>query len=837
MRLPRISIVACVMVALFCLPSLVYTGSYIVSDTPVPLEGAEPSPFPDEPLTEGFLFVVLDGGRKDMMSDPELMPNLNRRVQDGAYLEVRTNPLTMTAMCVKEMATGVPSRPNEALQNFHPQHPGSLDGFNLASTFDGDGDGQPDNHVGIIGDYVWEDLLLDREKVPFYKARYGHADYQKGDEEGFEELKRWARGASPEGHSEPRNLIIAHLSGLDSVGHRYGTVDSEEYEEKLTWLDSNLEEVFQELSDDWTVVVTSDHGLTDSGQHGSDLDILRDVPAFMWGPNIKSGVVVKDVQQRDLATLPSVLFSLPLPHAVHGKIPLEAFDVSASKRQQLDQWNWDAAVARNDWLIEEDHPHIEGLSTSQIEWDRLNVDEIGMRVSDFFLSGFAILGITGVLIYVLRELNQSRKVIIWAATSFIATTILSMSLSYNRDSLAVLYYPVGLWLPVVLFCFGLVLLKSEKWRNIESSHRHFLMFGVVLASTIMFPETRLSILGVCVFIYVLLDRFYLKSTSTKLPLQLLLPFIVVCIVTFFLSEHRLLGRSLTRFYIVTIQQEHLSMLVLSILLVVGSSLLYLIYVEQIQSRKTLSTVSGMYGLLPLAMWFKNNAIDWVVLSILLMFVAVWVVELLTKQRKIGISPIHFVGFAWVTISWGAYAGSTTMILYSGFYFLSQREFKFLLQEQNESVVEVMRYAVVAVLPIAVWFTWWATMGQLDGFTHPRDIDPGNLYLTGGYIGDRESPSNSWVGFMGGGPMVLMTLLFFHMFKSIGWPLHLTVWFCVLRVAFLSIHLSVSPNLPRLVFKISWDIALYALIAVVVVAMMSLEKFFLKRDESAMIETS
>ena len=91
--------------------------------------------------------------------------------------------------------------------------------------------------------------------------------------------------------------------------------------------------------------------------------------------------------------------------------------------------------------------------------------------------------------------------------------------------------------------------------------------------------------------------------------------------------------------------------------------------------------------------------------------------------------------------------------------------------------------------------------------------------------------------MGGGPMVLMTLLFFHMFKSIGWPLHLTVWFCVLRVAFLSIHLSVSPNLPRLVFKISWDIALYVLIAVVVVTMMSLEKYFLKRDESAMIETS
>ena len=192
MRLPRLSIVAFALVALFCLPSLVYTGSYIVSDAPIPMEGVEPSPYPNEPLTEGFLFVVLDGGRIDLMSDPDLMPNLNRRVQDGAYLEVRTNPLTMTAMCVKEMATGVPSRPNEALQNFRPKHPGSIDGFNLATTFDGDNDGEPDNHVGIIGDYVWKELIPDRDLVPFYKARYGHADYYQGDEEAFEELKRWA---------------------------------------------------------------------------------------------------------------------------------------------------------------------------------------------------------------------------------------------------------------------------------------------------------------------------------------------------------------------------------------------------------------------------------------------------------------------------------------------------------------------------------------------------------------------------------------------------------------------------------------------------------------------
>ena len=837
MRLPRLSIVAFTFVAMFCLPSLIYTGSYIVSDAPIPMEGIEPSPYPDEPLTEGFLFVVLDGGRIDLMSDPDLMPNLNRRVQDGAYLEVRTNPLTMTAMCVKEMATGVPSRPNEALQNFRPKHPGSIDGFNLATTFDGDGDGEPDNHVGIIGDYVWKELIPDRELVPFYKARYGHADYYQGDEEAFEELKRWARGAPPEGFSESRNLIVAHLSGLDSVGHRYGAANSPEYDEKLRWIDTNLEEVFQELSEEWTVVVTSDHGLTDSGQHGSDLEILRNVPAFMWGPNIKQGVVVEGVQQRDLATLPSVLFSLPLPHAVHGRIPLDAFDISDEKRQVLDQWNWDAAVARNDWLIEEGHPHIEGLSSSEIEWERLNVDQIGLRQSDLILSGIAFLGIASILFYAMNQINCSRKHMFWASLSFFAISALSMSLSFNRDSLATLYYTTGILLPVAVFFTGLMLLKSEKWNSKEYTGTHIIAFSGLLVGTIMFPETRLSILGLCIFAYVLFDRFYLKSSTLATPTKLLLPFVFVCIVTFFLSEHRVLGRSLARYYIVTLQKEDISMVLLSMLLVVGSSLLYLIYVEGIQSRPTLATTSAMFALLPVAMWFKNNVIDWIVLSILMMFIVAWMYEIVKRKQTTSIAPLRFVGFAWVTISWGAYAGAATMILYSGFYFLSQREFKFLFAPQEKPVVEAARYLLLAILPICLWFTWWAAMGQLDGYTHPRDIDPGNLYLTGGYIGDRDSPSNAWVGFMGGGPMVLMTFLIFHLFKLIDWPLHLTVWFCLLRVAFLSLHLSVSPNLPRLVFKISWDILLYALVALILFAMQQVEKVLAREVDVSIVEAS
>ena len=63
-----------------------------------------------------------------------------------------------------------------------------------------------------------------------------------------------------------------------------------------------------------------------------------------------------------LATLPSLLFSLPLPHAVHGKFPLDAFTLTDEKHQELEQWNWNSTVSRNEWMQENDHPYFEGLT-------------------------------------------------------------------------------------------------------------------------------------------------------------------------------------------------------------------------------------------------------------------------------------------------------------------------------------------------------------------------------------------------------------------------------------------------------------------------------------------
>jgi hypothetical protein len=821
------------LVLVLCLPSLLYTGSYIVSDTPVPMEGAEPSPYPDEPLGEGFLLLIFDGGRKDMMSDPEIMPNLNKKAEEGAYLHSLAHPLTMTAMCVKEMATGVPSRPNEALQNFHPQHPGSPDGFNLAASHDQDGDGEPDNYVGLIGDYVWSGLFPDnRQNVPYSQARYGHADYYEGDEEGFETLVNWLGGEVPAGQTQPRNLIIAHLAGLDSVGHRYGSVGSD-YDEKLRWIDEQLVAVFDAVPDDWTVLVTADHGLTNSGQHGSDSEQQRKVAGFMWGPNIKPGAEVKGVNQVDVATLPSVLLSLPMPHAIHGRIPLDAFDINPEKRDALEQWNWNATVARNDWAEEEGHPYVEGLSRSTIEWEKIKVDEIGIRASDVWLSIITVVVLTLLLFYALESRGVSMRCSNCTALGFLSLFAGSMILSYNRDTAAWLYYPIGLFLPLSTFIIGMMMLKNDRWRNFEYKSQHMSILALLLVSMIMYPETRLSTIGLALFAYILLDRYYLKHSDKNMPLPVFIPFMIICIISLFLSDHRVIGGSLTRGLLVVVQYEWISMVLVSMAIVSSSSFLYLWYVESIRSKSTLAIVSTLFGLLPLAMWYKVNAIDWVVLSIFILCIGVAIFEAVMGRRRNSIGPIRFVGFAWVTISWGAYAGATTLVLYTGIYHLLQHEFNFLKSKQDRLVLESARYVLIALVPIGAWFLWWATMGQLDGLSHPRDIDPGNLYLTGGYIGDRISPSNSWVGFMGGGPMILMTVLWFQMFKEVKWPMMFAMVLFSLRVALLALHLSITPNLPRLVFKVSWDIVLYFGLSVLILGMLGIDKFNERKSITAL----
>ena len=860
-------------IVIISLPSFLITGDYIVSDSPNPTDemAVEPNPFPDEPLSEGLLFVVLDGGRREEMRNPEYMPNLNRRVADGAYMEMLSNPITMTAVCVKEMATGVPSRPNEGLNNFHPVHPGTPDGWNLASTHDGDGDGEYDHTVGILGDYVWKDLYPDREIIPFAKHRYGHADYYQGDEEGFVTMKNWVEGKAPSGYERAPNIIIAHLAGLDSVGHRYGVGTT--YHEKLTILDDSLEEIFNVVPHTWTVVVTSDHGLTDSGQHGSPEMIIRETNAFMWGPHIKPGAVIKDLDQRDLATLPSILFSLPFPHAIHAKIPLGAFDLTDEKLAAYEQWNWDAALARNSWMEENGHYYVEGLSSDNIEWDKIPGSEIGIRSIDIWITVTAIIALSIALYRILKDDKDNPKMLIMDIVTLQLLFTTSIILAYKREETTGIYYTLGLFIPLALFAISYYIAKSDQVN--ENRFKKLAYIYVVLALSLLYYEYRLALLAIallgiayyitksdkmderkrnasqtCIATMMAFMIIYIETRFTIIAFAILLlilfdkntflpnkenkgtskfvlyPFIGILFTTVVYSDYRIHGFAANRKMIFWTLSYDFELVLMAAAIALVSTLIYATRNKDIPLTHGIA-LSATMATIPVLVSQNSNTVDWIMLSALCIGLAMSIYNYFTNKKLASII-FHYCAFAWLIMSWGAWAGATSMIFFAVTESLVNKEWNFLKSKNENRHSDLSRLAMLAIIPIGMWYAWWATLGQTDGLFHPRELDPGNLILRGGYIGDRISPSNTWVGFMGAGPAVLVGMMYLNLFRTNGWDMKYLFMALIVRSSFLAMQLSVSPDFPRVVFKLAWDILFCLLIAGVTLVYMLYDKW-LKRS--------
>ena len=200
----------------------------------------------------------------------------------------------------------------------------------------------------------------------------------------------------------------------------------------------------------------------------------------------------------------------------------------------------------------------------------------------------------------------------------------------------------------------------------------------------------------------------------------------------------------------------------------------------------------------------SNSVDWVMISGLIIGVTVSIILKFLKN-KYSFIVFQYCAFAWATMSWGAWGGGVSMLMFGCVESFIEKEWSFLKESNSNFNQELSRLILVGIIPIGMWFTWWASLGQTDGILHTRDIDPGNLFLKGGYIGDRLSPSNTWVGFMGAGPVVMIGIMWWNLFRREGWDLSIAFYILAIRISMLAIQLSISPNLPRLVFKMGWDI--------------------------------
>jgi hypothetical protein len=271
-------------------------------------------------LTPRVALVVVDALRADTFFG-DAFARFRAAHPAAATGLVRTSPVSMSTAGVRSMATGTFPDLFDVLHNWDnvaselPNVPG------LARAAGRDSE--------LYGDSVWRELfphgfvVAETElKVPRI-IFYLRAETLVDDKRVQKLTERLRKGPAPD-------FLVLHLVGLDHAGHRHG-VKSAAYADVARRIVGHLEDVVRLLPADTTVLLTSDHGATDSGGHGGASDVETTAPLYAFGPGIAVGARV-NIHQIDLAPTLSCLMGLPFPATSLGRPTVELFAEPAPAR-------------------------------------------------------------------------------------------------------------------------------------------------------------------------------------------------------------------------------------------------------------------------------------------------------------------------------------------------------------------------------------------------------------------------------------------------------------------------------------------------------------------------
>ncbi|MDR7002616.1 alkaline phosphatase family protein [Neobacillus niacini] len=120
---------------------------------------------------------------------------------------------------------------------------------------------------------------------------------------------------------DPHFLYI-HPMGVDVKGENYGS-ESKEYREQILKMGSLLAELLPIwMKSGYHILITSDHGMSEYGNHGGITDGERDVPLFAISPRIETGIHEETIPQLAFAPLVCELLGIePSDKMISYKFP------------------------------------------------------------------------------------------------------------------------------------------------------------------------------------------------------------------------------------------------------------------------------------------------------------------------------------------------------------------------------------------------------------------------------------------------------------------------------------------------------------------------------------
>ena len=767
-----------------------------------------------DPLASSTLLVILDGLPAYVMEDPEMMPHLaNNWDSHGSILNVMTGEITLTGACTKEMSTGRHATPIDGARNWEVKYDGKDDPLHYAENAGID--------VAFAGFYVWENLFTGGQFEHRTVYDSGFSDVYDADNKTLEIVDEWIK-------EDSRGIMIAHLGGTDHAGHIWG-INSDEYREKARIIDNQLENIRTSAPDDWAVMFTSDHGMTVEGGHaistGEDAMLVN---LYVTGPPFIAGSE-QSITQRDISSLFVTIHDLDFPVSADARIPLNVFALDSTSKSELEQWNWDAAVERQNWMKENDLNYAD-VSSDKIEWESIPEVPFKGRWLDFVGSALVVIGIIiiawsnkGDSFLIDRKAYVSFGLIsvVWLANNllyfqFYDLTIQGISLAWFRRGFGVLL-PAIATLVVLLSAFS----QRDKWPKsvrfglnwIEDRTSHWFPLGL-LAISLWQPDARLSPSLLSLFAVLIISK---PMTNKKNRWENITLKTILIISLFPIWNHIstiLTGKSLQKL-----------------------TKIDFLYKFELQLVNTFMTDNWIYAiaLIMIAIWFNSrlsNSIKkdkWWIEALILSSVVVFhsfgnswtdriiLIAIVTcfstacfrryRDLEINLTLVELGTMMLIIPTWGAWPAMILLLLCRVVVTLFDSEKMFGKDESSRGLIS--RYLATGLIPFFLLSIVWIHFGQLT-MLGLIEFNPSKWIVTGGFFGERVDPPIIWMAFMTITPVFISLMMVLHAWSKAGNSLQPLLVLLSFILATRASHLWIAFNHPQVLLMVGFS-SLVALI--------------------------
>ncbi len=279
---------------------------------PPPAVTSEANPYPRK--AQHLALVVLDGLRHDIVTDAARAPNLARRMRAHSHGALWAGKISMTSSAIFAIGAGQRAHLAHVITNVSSDRSPYEDLFNNAR--------KAGLRTVLIGDRGWAQMYGDFDAQTFEPA--GAAiEYDDSPEIFAGANREISKDSLPD-------ILVVHFLATDHQAHAYGTA-SQRYTSFLRGFDNDFERFLTSIPPSTTVFVFSDHGTTDTGAHGSDTPVQRKGFLFAYGPGIRPGVEIPDIDQVDLGPTLAVLLGMPPPVHGRGAALVEVLDLNSDE--------------------------------------------------------------------------------------------------------------------------------------------------------------------------------------------------------------------------------------------------------------------------------------------------------------------------------------------------------------------------------------------------------------------------------------------------------------------------------------------------------------------------